>query len=117
MAILESIPSSGRLEVDIRVTADMNISAYAARQKVNGFVLSEISYLMHAGEPSLVVSDRIYWRVPVILSQTSKGDVGETGLIDVDVETGQLLVSPKQITEIEARAEDIINRSSPTTTN
>jgi hypothetical protein len=108
MVTLESIPGTGRLEVDIRVTADMNISAYAARQKVNGFVLSEISYMMHAGEPILVVGERICWRVPIILSQTSKGDVGETGSIDVDVETGQLYKTPKQITEIEARAEDLI---------
>jgi hypothetical protein len=108
MVTLESIPGTGRLEVDIRVTADMNISAYAARQKVNGFVLSEISYMMHAGEPILVVGERICWRVPIILSQTSKGDVGETSSIDVDVETGQLYITPKQITEIEARAEDLI---------
>jgi hypothetical protein len=108
MATLKSIPKSGRLEVDIKVTADVNISAFAARQKVNGFVLSEISYMMHAGEPALVVGDRICWRVPVILSQTSKGDIGETGSIDVDVETGQLYVSPTQITEIEARAEELV---------
>jgi hypothetical protein len=88
----------------------MNISTFAARQKVNGFVLSEISYLMHAGEPTLIVDDRIYWRVPVILSQTSKGDIGEVGSIDVDVETGQLLLSPKQLSEIEARAENLISR-------
>ena len=108
MALVKSIPSTGRLEVDIKVTADINISAYAARQKVNGFVLSEISYMMHAGEPTLVIGDRICWRVPIILSQTSKGDIGETGSIDVDVETGQLHISPKQITEIETRAEDLI---------
>jgi hypothetical protein len=64
--------------------------------------------MMHAGEPILVVGERICWRVPIILSQTSKGDVGETGSIDVDVETGQLYITPKQITEIEARAEDLI---------
>jgi hypothetical protein len=111
MATLKSIPRSGRLEVNIKVTADMNISAFAARQKVNGFVLSEISYLMHAGEPTLVLDDRICWRVPVILTQTSIGDVGQAGLIDVDAESGQLLVTPKLITEIEARAEDLINRT------
>lgn len=111
MATIKSIPNTGRLEVDIKVTAEMNISAFAARQKVNGFVLSEISYMMHAGEPTLVLGDRICWRVPVILSQTSKGDVGETGSIDVDVETGQLYISPKQIMEIEARAEDLTNRT------
>jgi hypothetical protein len=93
-SLVESLPESGRLEVDTKVTADVNISAYAARQKVNGFVLSDISYMMHAGDPTLVLAERIYWRVPVILSFTSRGDVGEVGAIDVDVETGQMHATP-----------------------
>jgi hypothetical protein len=108
---VESLPKTGRLEVDIKVTADVNISAYAARQKVNNFVLSEISYMMHAAEPTLVLGDRICWRVPVVLSLTSVGDVGEVGAIDVDVESGQIHISPRQITEIEARAQSLANRS------
>ncbi len=103
-SLVESLPKSGRLEVDIKVTADVNISAYAARQKVNGFVLSDISYMMHAGAPTLVVAERICWRVPVILSLTSRGDVGEVGSIDVDVETGQMHVTPQLMAEINARA-------------
>ena len=114
-ATVESLPKTGRLEVDIKVTADANISAYAARQKVNSFVLSEISYMMHAAEPTLILSDRICWRVPMVLSLTSVGDVGEVGAIDVDIESGQMHISPQQIAEIEARAEDLANRSSTKT--
>jgi hypothetical protein len=106
-SVVESIPKTGRLEVDIKVTADVNISAYAARQKVNDFVLSEVSYMMHAGDPALVLAERICWRVPVILSLTSRGDVGEVGVIDVDVETGQMHVTPQLIAEINARAEGL----------
>lgn len=109
-ATMESLPKTGRLEVDIKVTADVNISAYAARQKVNSFVLSEISYMMHAGQPALIVSDRIYWHVPIILSLTSQGDVGEVGTIDVDIETGQLHISSEQIAEIEERAKGLAAR-------
>ena len=115
-ANVESLPKIGRLEVDIKVTADVNVSAYAARQKVNSFVLSEISYMMHAAKPALILSDRICWRVPVVLSLTSVGDVGEVGVIDVDIESGQMHVSPQQVAEIEARAEDLANRSSTKTT-
>jgi hypothetical protein len=110
-ATVQSIPTQGRLEVDIRVTADMNISAYAARQKVNCFILSEISYMMHAAEPTLVLGERIVWRVPIILSLTSKGDVGEVGVIDVDVETGRMQISPEQIAKIEDHAEALANHS------
>lgn len=110
-AIVQTLPSTGRLEVDIRVRAEMNISAYAARHKVNSFVLDEISYMMHAGEPVLVLADRIFWRVPVILSLKSRGDVGEVGVIDVDVETGQMQVTPKLLSEITTRAESLALRS------
>lgn len=107
---VESLPAQGRMELEIKVTADVNVSAFAARQKVNGFVLSDISYMMHAGEPQLVIGDRINWRVPVILSLTARGDVGEVGAIDVDVETGQMNVSPQLILEINARAEGLAAR-------
>jgi len=110
-SIVESLPKSGRLEVDIKVTAEVNVSAYAAKQKVNNFVLSEISYMMHAGDPSLVVDERISWRVPIILSQTSQGDVGEVGTIDVDVETGQIHTTPHLIQAIQARAQGLASSS------
>jgi hypothetical protein len=112
-SIVESLPKAGRLEVDIKVMADVNISAYAARQKVNSFVLSDISYMLHAGDPMLVLSERICWRVPVILSLTSRGDVGEAGAIDVDVETGQMRVTPQLIAEINARAEGLALSAAP----
>ncbi|MEW5986020.1 MAG: hypothetical protein AB1791_05250 [Chloroflexota bacterium] len=107
LSVVESLPKTGRLEIDIRVTADVNVSAYAARQKVNNFVLSDISYMMHAGNPVFVLMERIYWRVPVILSLTSRGDVGEVGAIDVDVETGQMRITPQLMAEINTRAETL----------
>jgi hypothetical protein len=112
--LVESLPKTGRLEVDIKVTADVNFSAYAARQKVNDFVLSDISYMMHAGAPTLVLAERVCWRVPVILSLTSQGDVGEVGTIDVDVETGQMRVTPQLIAEINARAQGLALSTTPT---
>jgi hypothetical protein len=118
-ATLERLPPSGRVEIAISVAADVNISATAARQKVNQFVLSEISYMMHAGEPELVIADRIAWRVPVILSLTTRGDVGVVGVITVDVESGQMTISPEALDELHARADDlarhaVVRRSSAT---
>ncbi len=113
---VESLPAQGRLELEIKVTADVNVSAFSARQKVNSFVLSDISYMMHAGEPQLVIGDRICWRVPVILSSTSRGDMGEVGAISVDVETGQMNVSPQLIQEIGHRAEGLASSTADQTT-
>jgi len=107
---IHSLPQTGRLEIDIKVTADVNVSAYASRQKVNSFILSEISYMMHAGEPNLVIGESICWRVPVILSLTSRGDIGEVGAINVNTETGQLYSNPQLISEVSARAEGLATR-------
>jgi len=116
VTLMESLPKTGRLEVDIKVAADINVSAYAAKQKVNDFVLSDISYMLHAGDSVLVVGEQICWRVPVILSLTSRGDMGEVGAIDVDVETGQMHVTPQLIAEINARAESLALSAASTAT-
>jgi hypothetical protein len=105
-------PRTGQLTIDIRLSATVNVTAFSARQKVTGFVADEISTNMHGGEPRLVVGERICWRVPVILSMPPTGDRGEVGIIDVDVETGQLLVSRTLVEEIKRRAEHLTTRPS-----
>jgi hypothetical protein len=105
-------PNSGQLSINIQLSATVNVTAFSARQKVTGFVADEISTNMHAAEPTLIVGDRICWRVPVILSMPPTGDRGEVGTIDVDVETGQLQLTPNLILEIERRAEYLATRSS-----
>ena len=113
---LEEIPRVGALELNINIRANLNISAYAARQKVNTFVLEEVSYLMHAVEPILILDKRICWRVPIFLSLPSQGDVGEVGVIDVDIETGQMHITPQLIQELESRAEFLALHSTSTPT-
>jgi predicted DNA-binding antitoxin AbrB/MazE fold protein len=44
------------------------VTAAMARRKVNRFVLDEISYLMGGEQPTLVETDRLVWRVPVVLT-------------------------------------------------
>ncbi|MBN1888286.1 MAG: hypothetical protein JW850_09860 [Thermoflexales bacterium] len=98
-------PRSGQLAINVRLSATVNVTMFSARQKVGGFVADQISTNMHGGEPRLVVGERICWRVPVILSMPPTGDRGEVGTIDVDIETGQLIVTQSLIEEIERRAE------------
>ncbi len=109
---LESLtPNAGQLSINIQLSATVQVTAFSARQKVTGFVADEISTNMHGAEPTLVVGDRISWRVPVILSMPPAGDRGEVGTIDVDVETGQLQIAPNLIQEIESRAEYLATRT------
>ncbi|MFQ6100564.1 MAG: antitoxin family protein [Anaerolineae bacterium] len=76
------------------------ISAADARRKVSRFVLDEISYLMGGEQPALVKTDRLYWRVPVVLTNPTPGTVGTVGFIDVDAETGDLVTTPALIKEL-----------------
>lgn len=109
------VPQSGRLDMKVSISATVSLSAEEARRKVNRFVHREISYLMRGDPPSLVVADRVYWRVPVILTFPSYGPLGTVGSIDVDVETGELNVSADRIVEIQHRAQDLAARTSPQT--
>jgi hypothetical protein len=109
------VPETGRLDIEINISTLVTFSAEDARRKVSSFVHREISYLMRSDPPSLVVADRVYWRVPIILTFPSYGPLGAVGSIDVDVETGELNVSADRIAEIQRRAQDLAARSSPQT--
>ena len=106
-AMVEQIPHTGQMQLTIQVSANVNYSARAAQRIVGRFVADEIGYLLRSGEPTLVVSDRICWRVPIILAFPTTGPVGTVGTIDVDVETGQLLVDSEQTAEITRHAQDL----------
>ena len=51
---VKQLPRTGKLQIDIYVSADVNFST-AARRRVSRFVADEISYLMRGGEPDLSV--------------------------------------------------------------
>jgi hypothetical protein len=105
---LETItpPQSGPLNIEIKLTANIQVTPETARRRVGVFVGNEIADLLHGDTPDLVLrEDGVYWRVPVVLSSRSMGRIGQVGVIDVDVETGDLNVSDQTISEIETRAQ------------
>lgn len=108
---IESLPPqfrSAEVEINIRVLATMNITPVVARRKVNVLMLEKIGNLLHGGQPALHVADRMYWRVPVILSTPSQGRIGQAGNIDVDVETGEMIVDDKSLEEIAEHARRLL---------
>ena len=88
----QPIPEKGTFE--IRQSVDILVSAKEARDSVNSWLLNEVSYMMGAEEPTLVVGDRVVWRVPAVLTAPHVGHVGMAGAVDVDVQTGNLNTSP-----------------------
>lgn len=104
-AQLEQIPTHGTVNLTIQVSAAMNYSPVVARRLVSRFVANEVGYLLRGGEPKLVAGTRLVWRVPVLLALPKRRITGEVGTIDVDVETGQLLITPQQIDAMIANGE------------
>jgi hypothetical protein len=100
------LPDSGHFQVDLQLTADIRVSAEAARRRVSAFVGREIADLLYGGPPDLVWQEQgVYWRVPVILASHSLGRIGQVGAIDVAVETGELRLDEEVITIIEDNAQ------------
>jgi len=100
---------SAEVEINVRVHATMNITPVVARRKVNILMLEKVGNLLHGGSPALFLKDRIYWRVPVILSTPSRGRIGQVGNIDVDAETGEMMVDDKLLEDIAEHARRLLD--------
>lgn len=116
IVLLRQPPSEvGRFSLSLNISTTVNVSPAEALRKVNRFVQHEVSYLMRGDSPNLLVADRIYWHVPVLLAFPSYGVLGQVGSINVDVETGALSVGDQTIEEIKQRAQDLADRFTPQT--
>lgn len=99
-------PERGRFELTINRTIHIQISAEEARRQVNQWLLDEVSYMIGAEEPMLVLlKEQTLWRVPAMLTAPHVGQVGEVGAIHVDVESGEMDNTPERITELQQTAE------------
>lgn len=113
--VLEQIalPVTGVVKLQLDYTFDLKISAVEARRRVHRWLVGEVSYMIRAGEPSMVIGKtaaedfRVYWRVPALLTATHLGDVGVVGYVDVAVTTGELDEPEQTATQILQAAERI----------
>ena len=98
-----------QVDVTVRVSASLNITATAARRKVNVFLLDEAGTGLGGDAPTLVIhNDRLCWRVPVILAMAPCGPLGQVGQIDVDAQSGEILVDDESIQAIVDHAERLL---------
>jgi hypothetical protein len=105
------LPQAGQLEIDIHLSAQVNVTATMAQRRVSQLVISEIGNLLYGGKPSLVLGEQIRWRVPILLAYPDTGPVGEVGTLDVDVGTGAVLAPPERLAEITERAHQLAQRT------
>ena len=99
---------AAQVDIQLHVSAQVNITPFVARQKVNLLMLDQVGNLLHGGEPELLVSEKLYWRVPVLLSTPHRGLVGQVGAIRVDAQTGELLADDKLLKDIADHAHQLL---------
>jgi hypothetical protein len=105
------VPQGATVDIHIHVTAPVNITPFVARQKVNAFVLMEISTQCLADTPELIVGERLCWSVPVMLTSPARGVIGKVGDILVDATTGELLVEEETVPRMTEDARRLAERS------
>jgi hypothetical protein len=91
----------------------ISVSAEQARRQVDSWLLNEVSYMMGADAPALVVGERTVWRVPTYFSAPGAGRAGATGTVDVDVETGAFYNTVDAKTVIVRNAKTLAKKLSP----
>ena len=84
----QSIPDVGPLEINIKISTNIGVSAREAQRKVSMLLFHNVSYLMHGEAPQLVIGDHVAWRVPAYLTLPQLGRFGPLATLDVDANTG-----------------------------
>jgi hypothetical protein len=106
----QPVPQTGQLTISVHREVQINVSAAEAQRRVTQFVHRKISSQMHGEAPTLILSERACWRIPIHLTFPSFGDVGCVGVVDVDVESGELQIDAEIVQEIERHAKDLAVR-------
>ncbi|MBV7333959.1 hypothetical protein KFU94_38140 [Chloroflexi bacterium TSY] len=90
-----TVPDKGTFDLHINRSVEIQTTAEEARRKVKRWLIDEISYMMTAELPAFVFGEQVVWRVPAIFTASHIGHVGAAGEVDVDVETGEMYITPE----------------------
>jgi hypothetical protein len=99
------------LTVQISVEAVVDVDARHARRQATRWLASEVGNMLIAGQPRLVISQNTLWRLPVLLTSSERGIIGEVGFVDVDASTGEPIISDKLRTQILDNVDRLIRTS------
>ncbi len=99
------IPEKGKVELKVNQTFEIKVTAVKARRQVRRWLRDEVSHLLSPDPPTLVLGERVVWRVPVRIGFPNVGCIGWVGTIEVDVNTGSMNNSSALKIDIECRTE------------
>jgi hypothetical protein len=98
-----ALPAPAEVKVELSLTAQVNVTDFTAQRKVSKLLLDDVGNLLYGERPSLVVGRRLLWRVPVWLALPTTGPLGQVGVLDVDTQTGEILLTQQILDEIPER--------------
>jgi len=97
----------------VSLTAQVNVTDITAQRQVSKLLLDQVGNLLYGERPSLVVERRLLWRVPIWLALPTSGPLGQVGSLDVDAQTGEILVTQQILDEIAERGNALARRATP----
>ncbi|MCL4267292.1 MAG: hypothetical protein KJ069_29210 [Anaerolineae bacterium] len=95
------------LDVAINVEATVNLDAATARRRATAWLASEVGNQLISGTPQLIIRKETVWRMPVMLTSSATGMIGEVGSVDVNAETGELLANEELRDQILANVQHL----------
>ncbi len=107
------VPKKGKVELKIDRSFEIKVTAEEAQHKVRWWLRDEVSMLIDADPPTLVIGEQIVWRVTAWISFPHTGRAGMVGAVDVDVKTGVMNNTPQRKAKIERQAEEVAARQPP----
>ena len=96
-------PEASRLKVSVHIQAEV-LSAQVVRQQANVWLLENVGNLLRAASPELVLGDQLIWRIDVMLTSPTRGEIDRVGRLEIEATTGQVLANDTLIQEITTRA-------------
>lgn len=102
------------IDIQISIQATVNVNAQTAQRRVTKWLVSEVGNMLVGGTPQLVISRETVWRVPVILTSSQVGEVDEVGSVDVNAESGDLLLDDALRDQILGSVADVNYPTLPT---
>jgi hypothetical protein len=108
-----TLPEKGKVDLKVDRSFEIKITAEEARRQVDRWLLNEVSCLIGAEAPTLIIGERVAWRVPARIGFPDVGRVGIVGTVEVDVETGEMDNTSECKAAIERRAEELATQLPP----
>jgi hypothetical protein len=110
-----TVPVQAEVKIAFTLTSQVNVTDKTAQRQVSKLLLDQVGNLLYGERPSLVITRRLLWRVPVWIALPATGPLGPVGMLDVDSQTGEILFTQQLLNEIAERGNALAQRAlSPT---